>query len=37
MSQWTEYVKQHYHLVKHLPNLQRLGALSAMFKKKVKK
>jgi hypothetical protein len=32
MSAWTEYVKQNYHLVKHLPNKERLKALSQMYK-----
>jgi hypothetical protein len=32
MSAWTEYVKENYHLVKHLPNKERLKALSQMYK-----
>ena len=32
MSAWTEFVKAHYSKVKHLPNKERLAALSKMFK-----
>ena len=34
MSAWTMFVKEHYDKVKHLPNKERLGALSKMFKPK---
>jgi len=32
MSAWTDFVKTHYAKVKHLPNKERLGALSKMYK-----
>ena len=34
MTQWTDFVKSHYGKVKHLPNKERLKALSAMYKGK---
>ena len=34
MSQWTDFVKTHYSKVAHLPNKERLKALSAMYKGK---
>jgi len=34
MSAWTEFVKTHYSKVTHLPNKERLAALSKMFKDK---
>jgi hypothetical protein len=30
MNSWTDYVKKNYHLVSHLPNKERLAALSKM-------
>jgi len=33
MSAWTTYVKLNYHKVSHLPNKERLKALSEMRKK----
>jgi aryl-alcohol dehydrogenase-like predicted oxidoreductase len=32
MSAWTQFVTDNYHLVKHLPNKERLKALSEMYK-----